>query len=51
MAFIQIPPPPSGPSFPPGLPIDNGILILFCLAVVYGLYKLKRKSKLYRSLK
>ena len=36
MALIQIVPPPAPPPPPPGLPIDNGILILFIVAILYG---------------
>ena len=36
MALIQIVPPPAPPPPPPGLSIDNGILILFIIAIIYG---------------
>lgn len=38
-------PPPPMPPPPPGLPIDNGIVILFFVALVYGIYKIRRLSK------
>lgn len=31
------PPPPTPP--PPGFPIDGGIVLLFVVAIVYGIYK------------
>ncbi|WP_229720433.1 hypothetical protein [Winogradskyella helgolandensis] len=34
----SVPPPPAPPS-PPGLPIDTGIVVLFALALCYGIYK------------
>ncbi|MBU2926666.1 hypothetical protein [Winogradskyella psychrotolerans] len=33
----SVPPPPAPPS-PPGLPIDTGIVVLFTLALCYGVY-------------
>ena len=46
MALAQgdTPPPPTPPP-PPGLPIDRGILILFVIALVYGVYKTYSISK------
>lgn len=38
------PPPPAAPE-PPGLPIDEGIVILFVLALSYGVYKALKFSK------
>ena len=38
-------PPPPQPPPPPGFPIDNGIVVLFVLAIVYGLYKAYKLSK------
>ena len=38
-------PPPPMPPPPPGLPIDNGIIILFVLALVYGIFKALSFSK------
>ncbi|TJY34840.1 hypothetical protein [Pontimicrobium aquaticum] len=34
-----IPPPPSDPSPPPGLPIDNGVFFVFILALLFGIIK------------
>jgi hypothetical protein len=49
MALIQIVPPPAPPPPPPGLPIDNGILILFIVALLYGSFiiinNIKRKTQ------
>ncbi|MBF8149144.1 hypothetical protein ITJ86_04505 [Winogradskyella sp. F6397] len=38
------PPPPPGPP-PPGLPIDNGLIALFILALGYGVYKSYKLSQ------
>ncbi|MBC3845805.1 hypothetical protein H8K90_05410 [Winogradskyella echinorum] len=38
-------PPPPGPPPPPGLPIDSGIIVLFVIAFVYGIYKTNKISK------
>jgi len=38
MAQGGAPPPPMPPP-PPGLPIDGGIVALFVVALVYGVYK------------
>jgi len=38
------PPPPAGPT-PPPLPIDGGIVVLFIVALVYGIYKVNKISK------
>lgn len=35
-------PPPPGPPPPPGLPIDDSIIVLFVIALVYGMYKTYR---------
>lgn len=46
----KMPPPPpqmqpfSGPP-PPGLPIDNGLIILFIVALVFGIYKILKYKK------
>ena len=32
---------PPGPSTPPGLPLDGGLLFLFIAGIVYGVKKLK----------
>jgi len=45
MSQMVTPPPPQPPP-PVGLPIDNGVVIMLVLGVVYGIYKLilsKRK--------
>ncbi len=38
------PPPPTGPP-PPGFPIDSGVLILFIIAFLFGIYKASKFSK------
>jgi hypothetical protein len=38
-------PPPPGPPPPPGLPIDDGIIPLFVIALIYGVYKLNKIRK------
>ena len=38
-------PPPPAPPPPPGLPIDGGIVVLFILALCYGIYKSYKISK------
>ncbi len=38
-------PPPPMPPPPPGLPIDSGIIVLFILALAYGIYKARNLSK------
>lgn len=38
MAQGGTPPPPTPPP-PPGLPVDGGIVALFCVALVFGVYK------------
>ncbi|WP_458628315.1 PID-CTERM protein-sorting domain-containing protein [Winogradskyella sp. PC D3.3] len=38
-------PPPPAPPPPPGLPIDGGIIVLFTLALFYGIYKSYKISK------
>ena len=35
-------PPPPTPPPPPGLPIDNGIIYLLILGLIYGFYKLNK---------
>ncbi|TDU43434.1 hypothetical protein BXY82_0846 [Gelidibacter sediminis] len=39
------PPVPEARNAPPGLPIDNDIIILFTIAMAYGIYKLVQRSK------
>ena len=39
-------PPPPTPPPPPGLPIDNGLIFLIVIGLLYGLYKV-RKYKLH----
>jgi hypothetical protein len=39
-----VPPPPMPPP-PPGLPIDDGIIALFAVALLYGVYKLNKIRK------
>lgn len=43
----QGPPPPQGaPPTPPGpLPIDNGLIILLAVALIYGVYRILKHSK------
>ena len=33
------PPPPPTPPPPPGLPVDSGVMVLFVVSLIYGLYK------------
>lgn len=40
----NVPPPPAPPP-PPGLPIDNGLIVLFIVALVYGIFKINKISK------
>jgi hypothetical protein len=35
-------PPPPTPPPPPGFPIDGGLILLFLIALIYGLYKMKK---------
>jgi hypothetical protein len=44
MAQGATPPPPMPPP-PPGLPIDDGIISIFILALVFGIYKTYKRSK------
>ena len=44
MAQGATPPPPMPPP-PPGLPIDGGIIALFVVALIYGVYKINKKIK------
>ncbi|WP_299114969.1 hypothetical protein [uncultured Winogradskyella sp.] len=44
MAQGGAPPPPMPPP-PPGLPIDNGILVLFVVALSFGIYKAYKLSR------
>lgn len=39
------PPPPQVPPTPPGLPIDGSLVVLFVIALVYGLYKVYQDKK------
>lgn len=43
----QVPPPPQmrGAPPPPGMPIDNGAIILAIVALVFGIYKIIQLSK------
>ena len=41
---VPPPPPPPMPS-PVGLPIDNGLMILFVAALIYGVYKVIKHKK------
>jgi hypothetical protein len=36
----RVGPPPPGSPPPPGVPIDSNIVILFIVALVYGVYKI-----------
>ena len=38
-------PPPPGPPTGPALPIDDGIIVLLIVAIIYGVYKINRISK------
>ncbi len=38
-------PPPPIPDPPPGAPIDGGIIVLFIVALIYGIYKINKISK------
>ena len=40
----NVPSAPIGPPRPPGVPIDNGLIFLFCIAIFYGTYTLYRKE-------
>ena len=44
MAQGSTPPPPRPPP-PPGLPIDSGIIVLFVVGLVYGIYIAHKLSK------
>ncbi len=33
------------PPPPDGLPIDNGLIILFAIAIIYGIYKVLQHTK------
>ena len=44
MAQGDMPPPPMPPP-PPGLPIDDGIIALFIVALLYGVYKFNKIRK------
>ncbi|WP_223266323.1 hypothetical protein [Gelidibacter gilvus] len=39
------PPPPQGATPPPGLPIDDGLIVLFVAALIYGIYIIVKYSK------
>lgn len=39
-------PPPPTPPPPPGVPIDNGLIYLIAIGLLYGLYKV-RKYKMH----
>ena len=34
-----------GGPIPPGFPIDNGLIILFVAAIIYGIYRILKFSK------
>lgn len=38
-------PQPAPMSTPPGLPIDNGLMILFAVAIIFGVYMTLKLSK------
>lgn len=38
-------PVPQGGPGPPGLPIDNGLIVLFFAALIYGIYIIVKYSK------
>ena len=44
LSMAQGPPPPTPPP-PPGLPVDDGVMGLFLLALIYGVYKAYQLSK------
>ncbi len=39
------PPVPQAKTPPPGLTIDNGVIFLFAIALIYGIYKILEFSK------
>ncbi|MBA6153904.1 hypothetical protein H3Z82_14310 [Gelidibacter gilvus] len=39
------PPTPQGGTPPPGLPIDDGLIILLAVALIYGIYIILKHSK------
>lgn len=45
LAQVQTPPPPPPGPVPVGLPIDNGLMILFVAALIYGVYKVIKHKK------
>ncbi len=44
VCMAQTPPPGPPPPVPPGLPIDGGLLMGVCFALIYGAKKLLRKG-------
>ena len=44
------PPPPSGP-VPPGLPIDNYVILFFVVGLAYGVWKIHTINKRSKVLK
>ena len=44
MAQGATPPPPMPPP-PPGLPIDGGVVVLFVVALIFGIYKSNKIAK------
>lgn len=44
-SMAQDMPPPPAPPPPPGLPIDGGIVVLFIVALGYGVYKSFKLNK------
>lgn len=41
----ELPPPQAKAPPGPGLPIDNGLILLFAVAIIYGVYKILKRSK------
>lgn len=39
------PAPNGGGTLPPGTPIDDGLLVLGAIAVIYGIYRIMKHSK------
>lgn len=39
------PPPPAGGPGTPGFPIDDGLIVLFAVAFIYGVYRSLKHSK------
>lgn len=45
VSMAQDMPQPPAPPPPPGLPIDDGLVALFMVALIYGVYKINQISK------